>query len=75
MYLEKSEILIDVPAHRQVIDAHVSEHLSIVDEESASEGEASVIKHAVALSNALVDVSNQRDVNGAEPPFLRSVIV
>lgn len=48
----------------------MSDDLVIVNEESASEGEAGIIEDTVSVSNFFLDISKQRDVDGTKSSLI-----
>ena len=54
--LQKTQVLRDISAHPQIVDAGMSEDLVIVDQESTSIGDASVIEDTVVRGNFFFDV-------------------
>lgn len=48
---------------------YLSQHLLLVDDEEAPEGDAVLPEHAVGACNLHTLVGQQRDVHGAQPSF------
>ena len=59
--LQHTQGLINVPAHRQVVDGGVHDHAIRIDDEQAAQGDTGfVIKHVVGRSNLFLEISNER---------------
>lgn len=64
--LNQPQVFADVPANSQIVDTAVPEDLVVVNDESASQGESSVIEHSIVRGDLLLDIGNEGDVDVAE---------
>lgn len=64
--LEESQILRDITTNTQIVDTDVPQNLLVVDNESASQGNSSIIEDSVVGSDLLLDISQEGNVDAAE---------
>lgn len=66
IYLYQPQVFVHVSANREIVNAQVPDDLVVVDEEGASKCEAGIIEHSVLISDVLLDVSKEGNVERAE---------
>lgn len=62
IYLKQPQVFVNVSSDREVVNAQVSDDLIVVDQEGSAKGKAGIVQDSILISDVLLDVGKERDV-------------
>ena len=64
--LEQSQVFRNIPSNSQIVDTGMPENLVVIDQESTSEGNSSIVQNSIVWSNFFLYISQEGNIKGAQ---------